>query len=68
MEGETELEMVRRYVREGKGQVQQQGELLARLQDQGAPTDVAVTLLKLFKDIQRQHEAHLTRLEAGSAC
>ena len=67
MEGETELEMVRRHVREGEGQVQRQSELLARLQERGAPTDLAVILLEQFEDIQRLHKEHLTRLEAGPA-
>ena len=71
MEGETELEMVRRHVREGEGQVQRQSELLARLQERGAWTDMidmAVILLEQFEDIQRLHKAHLTRLEARLAC
>ena len=67
MKGETELEMVQRHVREGGGQVQRQSELLARLQEQGAPTAMAVILLEQFEDIQRLHKAHLTKLEAKAA-
>lgn len=67
MEGETELEMVQRHVREGGGQVQRQSELLARLQERGAPTDMAVILLEQFEDTQRLHKAHLTRLESEAA-
>lgn len=67
MEGETELEMVRRHIREGEGHLKRQGELLARLRERGAPTDLAITLLEQFKDFQRQHEAHLIRLQTGSA-
>ncbi len=44
MEGETELEMIRRHIREGEGVLKRQGELLARLRERGAPTDLATTL------------------------
>ena len=67
MKGETEIEMVQRHVREGGGHVQRQGELLARLQEQGAPTAMAVILLEQFEDIQRLHEAHLAKLGTKAA-
>ena len=66
MEGETELEMVRRHVREGLGHLKRQGELIIRLQERGAPTAMAVALLEQFRDYQRQHEAHLARLQPGN--
>ncbi len=56
MDSETELDMVRRHVREGEGHVKRQGEIVAELHAQGAPTDMAITLLEQFKDLQRQHK------------
>lgn len=65
MEGETELEMVQRHIREGEGHLRRQGELITRLQELGAPTDIATSLLEQFTDCQRQHKEHLTRLQPG---
>ena len=39
VEGETELEMVRRHVREGKGHVARQDEIVIKLQKLGTPTE-----------------------------
>ena len=64
MEGETELEMVRRHVREGEMHVKRQGEIVAELKEQGAPVDMAVALLNQFQNLLRQHKEHLARLEA----
>jgi len=63
MDGETELEMVRRHVREGEGHVKRQKKVVTELQERGAPTDIAISLLGAFRDVQRQHIAHLARLE-----
>jgi hypothetical protein len=62
--GETELQMVQRHVREGEAHVLRQREIVARMGERRAPTDVAVTLLEAFQDTLRQHKAHLVRLEA----
>ena len=61
--GETELQMVRRHVREGEAHVQRQREFITEMWERGGPTDIAVTLLEAFQDTLRQHKAHLARLE-----
>ena len=60
---ETELEMARRHVRQGIARVARQLQLVAELRIDGRPTEIAEQLLACFEDIQRQHEAHLARLE-----
>jgi ATP-dependent protease HslVU (ClpYQ) peptidase subunit len=62
--GETELQMVQRHVREGEAHVQRQREIVTKMWERGAPTEVAVTLLEAFQETLRQHKAHLSRLEA----
>ena len=63
-EGETELQMVQRHVRQGEAHVARQHEIVAELRERGHPTDMAVVLLGEFEDLLRLHEAHLARLEA----
>ena len=63
-EGETELEMVRRHVRLGAEHIVRQRGIVADLRANGRPTEVAEQLLATFEDLQRQHKAHLARLEA----
>jgi ribosomal 50S subunit-associated protein YjgA (DUF615 family) len=60
---ETELEMVRRHIREGAGQLASQRFLIARMRMNGIPTEEAEALLATFEDSHRQHEAHLARIE-----
>ena len=59
---ETELEMVRRHIREGAGQLASQRFLIARMRMNGIPTDEAEALLATFEDTHRQHEAHRARI------
>ncbi len=63
MHKETELEMVRRHVRGGAGHVARQRGIVAGLHADSLLTDVAEQLLAGFEDVQRQHMAHLARLE-----
>ncbi|WP_375275322.1 hypothetical protein [Methylorubrum thiocyanatum] len=63
---ESELAMVRRHVREGGMQVARQRALVDRLTAEGLPVADAEVLLATFEDLQRQHEAHLARAEAGT--
>ena len=60
---ETELEMVRRHVRQGKTHLASQCAIIARLKALHLPTEVAEALLDCFEDSQRQHLAHLARIE-----
>ena len=62
---ETELEMVRRHIREGERHLTGQRALIARLKDSNLPTKEAEALLGSFEDLQRQHEAHLARVEGN---
>ena len=64
-EQEIELEKVRRHVRQGAEHVAQQHEIVAKLRARGQPTEAASQLLATFEATQRQHEAHLARLEGG---
>ena len=59
---ESDLEMVRRHVRQGAEHVTNQRALIARLMEHGLPTGKAEAILITFEDLQEQHEAHLTRL------
>ncbi len=61
---ETELEMVQRHVREGEIHIKRQHEIIARLKAGDHSTDEAEMLLAQFEDLQRQHKAHLARIEA----
>lgn len=67
MEGESELEMVRRHIREGKARVKRQKEIVTRLQELGALSNVATALLDQFQDALRQHQQHLARLEGEAS-
>ena len=62
-EKETDLEMVRRHVRQGAAHVARQFQRVAKLRADGQSTEVAEQLLATFEESQRQHEAHLARLE-----
>lgn len=62
---ETELEMIRRHVRQGAAHVAQQRGIVARLRASGQPTEAALQLLATFEATQQQHKAHLARLEGG---
>ena len=62
--GETEIEMVRRHVRDGAQAVARQREMIEHLREEGLPSDEAQRLLLQFEDLQRQHEQHLQRLES----
>lgn len=62
---ETELEMVRRHIREGAGHLARQRFLIARMRMGGIPTEEAETLLATFEDNPGQHEAHLARIASA---
>ncbi|QGY05916.1 hypothetical protein MMSR116_31505 [Methylobacterium mesophilicum SR1.6/6] len=59
---ETELEMVRRHIREGAGHLARQRFLIARMRMDGISTEEAETLLATLEDNHRQHEAQLARI------
>jgi hypothetical protein len=59
---ETELEMVRRHIREGSGRVASQEALVARLCKNGQSVSRAQEMLQIFRYLQKEHEAHLDRL------
>ena len=60
--GETELEMVRRHVREGYGHIARQREIIAELRASGRSIVLAEALLATFLTAQAAHEAHLARI------
>ncbi|WP_376100711.1 hypothetical protein ACE7GA_27180 (plasmid) [Roseomonas sp. CCTCC AB2023176] len=61
---ETPLEMVQRHVREGKGQVRRQRDLVQHLEAAQSPlTDEAGKLLAEFASLQGDHERHLAQIE-----
>lgn len=63
-EGETELDMIKRHVQDGVRHIAKQRALIDRLRRRGLPTDQAEALLVNFELIQRQHQDHLSRIEA----
>lgn len=63
---ETELEMVRRNICEGAGQLARQRFLIARMRMVGISTEEAETLLATFEDNQMQHEANRARIEGAA--
>ena len=67
MTGESELDMVKRHVRDGEVQVARQREIVAALGKTGRAVDMAESLLALFVSIQDAHLAHLTRITADAA-
>lgn len=62
MEGEPQLQMARRHVREGRARVARQQEIVAELREGGYPTEIAKTLLVTLEATQRLHEEHLIRI------
>ena len=62
-EFETELEMVRRHVREGTAHVTRQRQIVADFQEHGFPTRLARALLSDFEATLDEHQRHLVRLE-----
>ena len=62
-EGETELAMVRRHIRQGVEIITRQREILERLRAYGRPTERSEALLLSFEDVQRMHEEHLARIQ-----
>lgn len=64
-QAETELEMARRHVAEGRRTVERQRSILAELRTDGHPTSIAETLLQEFMRSQKLHKEHLSRLQTG---
>ncbi|WP_449410022.1 hypothetical protein [Methylobacterium komagatae] len=62
---ETELDMLRRHVRQGAGHIAKQRALVAKLKADGLSCEEAQALLATFEDLQRQHQEHLARAEPG---
>jgi hypothetical protein len=63
---ETELEMVRRHVREGEAHITRQREIVAVLLDGSDLHQLAEDLLLVLEESLWLHRAHLARLEATS--
>ena len=62
--GESELDMVKRHVREGAEHIANQLARIARFKERDLPTEMAEALLATFEDLRRQNEDHLARAEA----
>lgn len=65
MTEESEIEMVRRHVREGKGHLAKQRAIIVEMQERQSSTVEAERLLVTFEDMQQLHLEHLARLEQG---
>jgi hypothetical protein len=63
--GETELEMVRRHIREGYAHVARQYEIIVELRASGHSIVLAEALLATFLTTQTAHENHLARITTG---
>ena len=55
--------MVERHVLQGRKHIARQLEIIEELRLKGHPTGEAARLLVLFENLQRQHQAHLERLQ-----
>jgi hypothetical protein len=65
----SEIKMVREHVRRGKEILLRQREIITLLRDRSRPTratKVAEDLLRIFEEVQIEHEAHLARLLADN--
>ncbi|MDQ1902204.1 hypothetical protein RAH32_17420 [Paracoccus sp. WLY502] len=60
--GETEIEMVQRHIRQGEESVTSQRKIVASLPPDSALEKTARQLLVQFEDALENHRAHLTRL------
>ena len=58
----SDLEMVERHVLEGRRHVHRQNEILARLEELGADSNMAAQLLIQFEVTLAEHEAHRDRI------
>jgi|ERR1700722_1034376 hypothetical protein len=67
VEGETLLQMARRHVRDGEAHVARQREILAKLQADHLPTEMAQKLLVGFEETLQLHKSHLAQIEAKEA-
>jgi hypothetical protein len=61
-DGETELEMVERHVREAERHVLRQRQIIEQLFEGNHSTALAEQLLTEFEHTLRDHRAHLARL------
>ena len=61
--GETLIEMARRHVAQGETHVRSQRDILARLDRDGLPTDIALELLHEFEGSLEDHRESLARIE-----
>ena len=59
---ETEIEMVRRHIRDGAIHIARQHQLIALMRVQGLSTVLAEELLAHFEQVMVLHEEHLARL------
>ena len=60
--GETELEMVKRHVRQGERHVSRQLKIIADMTLRNQPTNVAKSLLLNFEISLRAHKAHFEHI------
>jgi hypothetical protein len=63
-QGETELQMVQRHVREGEANVRRQREIVTEMSGRGAQEAIAIDLLQQFLDVLRMHREHLARIQS----
>jgi hypothetical protein len=63
-QGETELQMVQRHVREGEAHVRRQREIVTEMSGRGAEEAIAIDLLQQFLDVLRMHREHLARIQS----
>lgn len=64
---ETEIEMVRRHVREGQKHIIRQREIIASLPPNSDLANAANQLLDLFEKTLEAHLEHLARLSGSDA-
>ncbi|WP_406854640.1 hypothetical protein ABEG18_19115 [Alsobacter sp. KACC 23698] len=60
---ESEIDMVRRHVRDGMKCVTRQQQVVSQLPLGGRSRELAEALLRQFEIVQNEHSSHLARLE-----
>lgn len=63
-QGEGELEIAHRHVRQGIERLRRQGELVARMRASGFSTKTSESLYRLFGEVLQQHRLFLDRILA----
>ena len=63
IQGESELQMVERHIRDGERHVANQREIVAHLSSLGHPTELAQRVLRNLEELLAMHRRHLDHIQ-----